>query len=188
MIEGGSFNLSPLFSTEMEKRPTNQQDTLSDEDFEGTAALVDWLTFFNFWYWAWGTIEKRHSVMFTNMQMKNIDTNKYVTLELFRFPMQPVWWAGARRCEGGFWVFYFWTELHFWISQIADLVSSEFGVEFRMMEKVEVKGSNVHPVWRYLTGDLFFTETSNLEYFLHEDIFHLSLKTVFLFGKIMKDQ
>ena len=57
-----------------------------------------------------------------------------------------------------------------------------------MMEKVEVKGSKVHPVWQYLTGDLFFTETSNLEYFLHEDIFHLSLKTVFLFGKIMIDQ
>ena len=36
--------------------------------------------------------------------------------------------------------------------QIAALVSSEFGVEFRMMEKVDVKGSNVHPVWRYLTG------------------------------------
>ena len=67
--------------------------------------------------------------------------------------------------------------------QIADLVSSEFGVEFRMMEKVEVKGSNVHPVWRYLTGDLFFTEISNSEYFLQKDIFHLSLKTVFLFEK-----
>jgi len=35
--------------------------------------------------------------------------------------------------------------------EIAELVSS-FGVEFRMMEKVEVKGSNVHPVWKYLTG------------------------------------
>ena len=39
------------------------------------------------------------------------------------------------------------------ILQIAALVSSEFGVEFRMMEKVDVKGSNVHPVWRYLAGE-----------------------------------
>ena len=38
--------------------------------------------------------------------------------------------------------------------QIAALVSSEFGVEFKMMEKVNVKGSNVNPVWRYLTGTL----------------------------------
>ena len=38
------------------------------------------------------------------------------------------------------------------ILQTAALVSSEFGVEFRMMEKVDVKGSNVHPLWRYLTG------------------------------------
>ena len=57
-----------------------------------------------------------------------------------------------------------------------------------MMEKVEVKGSKVHPVWQYLTGGLFFKKTSNSEYFLQKDIFHLSLKTVFLFGKIMIDQ
>merc|ERR1712012_518092 len=56
--------------------------------------------------------------------------------------------------------------------EIADLVSSEFGVEFRMMEKVEVKGSKVHPVWQYLTGDLFFTEKSNSDYFLQKG--HLS--------------
>ena len=42
---------------------------------------------------------------------------------------------------------------NFSILQIAALVSSEFGVEFRMMGKVDVKGSNVHPVWKYLTGE-----------------------------------
>jgi len=36
--------------------------------------------------------------------------------------------------------------------EVEAFVQSEFGVEFRMMEKVEVEGPGAHPVWKYLTG------------------------------------
>lgn len=36
--------------------------------------------------------------------------------------------------------------------EISALAKSEYGVEFTMMEKVEVVGQEAHPVWKYLTG------------------------------------
>jgi len=45
--------------------------------------------------------------------------------------------------------------------EVEAFVQSEFGVEFRMMEKVEVEGPGAHPVWKYLTGSSGVTPTWN---------------------------
>ena len=72
----------------------------------------------------------------------------------FRFPVQSVWSSRTWNCRGGDFISSSKKLQLSNLLQIAALVSGEFGVEFRMMEKVEVKGSNVHPVWRYLTGEV----------------------------------
>eukprot|EP00656_Telonema_subtile_P056184 TRINITY_DN8923_c0_g1_i1.p1 TRINITY_DN8923_c0_g1~~TRINITY_DN8923_c0_g1_i1.p1 ORF type:complete len:119 (-),score=33.10 TRINITY_DN8923_c0_g1_i1:315-671(-) len=38
-------------------------------------------------------------------------------------------------------------------AEIREFVTRKFGVEFPMMEKIDVKGDNTHPVYQLLKGD-----------------------------------
>ena len=54
---------------------------------------------------------------------------------------------------------------------IRDVAFGQYGVRFTMMDKVDVKDANVHPVWKFLTGNIFFSYyiyTSNLKQQLWE--------------------